>query len=35
MPTEVTYHNRYNDRIIFEPVDDSIVMTIPDDAWTW
>ena len=32
MPTEVIYHNRYNDRIIFEPVDDSIVMTIPDDA---
>ena len=32
MPTEVTYHNRYNDCIIFEPVDDSIVMTIPDDA---
>lgn len=31
-PTEVTYRNRYNDRIIFEQVDDSIVMTIPPDA---
>jgi len=32
MPTEVTYHNRYNDRIIFESADDSIVMTIPEEA---
>lgn len=32
MSTEVTYRNRYNDRIIFESVDDSIVMTIPEET---